>query len=136
MPITVELQQVGPATTEARIRDHRVWIDRPETKGGDDRGPMGGELLLAALGGCFASNLMAAIRAREAAIDNIRITVEGDLAEAPSRFQNIRMTVRADTDDAALLDKLVLMSERACITANTLKGSVGVEVRSEAGSVV
>lgn len=132
MPVTVELEQVAATTTEATIRSHTVRIDRPEAKGGSDAGAMGGELLLAALGGCFASNLMAAINAREAAISNVRITVEGDLAEAPPRFEAIRMTVRADTDDGELLDKLVLMSERACIVANTLKRDGTVTVRSEA----
>lgn len=44
---------------------------------------MGGELLLVALGGCFLSNLLAAIRAREAPIQEVRVVVEGTLAEAP-----------------------------------------------------
>lgn len=131
MPVTVELAQVAPTTTEASIRHHAVRVDRPETKGGADAGPMGGELLLAALGGCFASNLMAAINARDAAVENVRITVEGDLEEAPARFGAIRMTVVADTDDPALLDKLVTMSERACIVANTLRRETAVSVSSQ-----
>lgn len=130
MPVTVELAQVAPTTTEASIRHHTVRVDRPEAKGGADDGPMGGELLLAALGGCFASNLMAAINAREAPVENLRITVEGDLEEAPARFGAIRMTVVADTGDPALLDKLVTMSERACIVANTLRRETAVSVSS------
>lgn len=132
MPITVTLQQTGPTTVEAAIRDHRVSVDRPEAKNGHDRGPMGGELLLAALGGCFSSNLLAAIAAREAPVRDVAIEVRADPADAPPRFENIVMTVRARCDDATLLDKLVTMSERACIVANTLKGGVDVTVRSEA----
>ena len=56
--ISVNLNQVNDATTEAHIRTHDVLIDRPESKGGNDQGAMGGELLLAALGGCFNSNLL------------------------------------------------------------------------------
>ena len=63
--ITVTLNQVDDATTKAHIRDHNIMIDRPESKGGHDAGAMGGELVLAALGGCFNSNLLAAIKARD-----------------------------------------------------------------------
>ena len=36
-------------------------MDRPGPKGGQDKGPMGGEALLMGLGGCFMSNLLAAV---------------------------------------------------------------------------
>ncbi|MDA1315206.1 MAG: OsmC family protein [Acidobacteria bacterium] len=128
--VQIQLQQVGPATTEATIRTHKVLIDRPEAKGGDDNGPMGGELLLAALGGCFMSNLLAAIRAREADISNVYTEVIGTLGENPARFTAIDMAVSADGGDAALLAKLVTIAERACITANTLRDAVILTTRT------
>ncbi len=126
--VTVNLKQVDDATTAARIRQHAVDIDRPAAKGGHDKGAMGGELLLASLGGCFNSNLLAAIRARELDIEDIAIEVSGELAEAPARFSAIHMVVRSGYADRAALEKLVVMSERACIVANTLKGSVDLKV--------
>lgn len=127
--IHVELKQSGETTAEATIRQHRVVMDRPPAKGGHDEGPMGGELLLAALGGCFMSNLLAAIQARGAAVRTVRVSVSGELAEAPSRFRRVLMEVSAEHDDAALMQKLVTLSERACIVANTLRSSVEFEVR-------
>lgn len=126
--VTVNLRQVDEATTAAQIRQHAVDIDRPEAKGGRDKGAMGGELLLASLGGCFNSNLLAAIRARDLAIDDIAIEVSGELAEAPARFSSIKMVVKSNFADRAAFEKLVTMSERACIVANTLKGSVDLKV--------
>ena len=126
--ITINLTQVDEATTAAQIRGHAIDIDRPEAKGGHDKGAMGGELLLASLGGCFNSNLLAAIRARDLDIDDIAIEVNGELAEAPSRFASINMVVKSAYADRATLEKLVTMSERACIVANTLKGSVNLSV--------
>ena len=126
--ISVNLRQVDDATTAAQIRGHAIDIDRPQAKGGHDKGAMGGELLLASLGGCFNSNLLAAIRARDLAIEDIAIEVSGELAEAPARFSAIDMVVRSDYDDRATLEKLVTMSERACIVANTLKDSVDLTV--------
>ncbi len=126
--ITVNLSQVSDSTTTTRIRRHRINIDRPEAKGGQDQGAMGGELLLASLGGCFNSNLLAAIRARDLDINDICIEVSGELAEGPARFASIDMVVKTDYQDRATLEKLVSMSERACIVANTLKGSVQLTV--------
>ena len=126
--ITVNLNQVDDATTAAQIRQHAVDIDRPEAKGGRDKGAMGGELLLASLGGCFNSNLLAAIRARDLEINDIAIEVSGDLAEAPARFSSINMVVKSGFNDRETFEKLVKMSERACIVANTLKGSLELSV--------
>ena len=126
--ISVNLNQVNDATTAAQIRDHAIDIDRPEAKGGRDKGAMGGELLLASLGGCFNSNLLAAIRARDLDIDDISIEVSGELAEAPARFASIDMVVNSAYEDRAEFEKLVLMSERACIVANTLKSAVDLTV--------
>ena len=126
--ITVNLNQVNDATTAAQIRRHAIDIDRPEAKGGRDKGAMGGELLLASLGGCFNSNLLAAVRARDLDINDITIEVSGELAEAPARFASIDMVVKSAYEDRAEFEKLVLMSERACIVANTLKNAVDLTV--------
>ena len=122
--IPVQVNQVGPATAEGHIRTHSVLIDRPEAKGGEDKGAMGGELLLVSLGGCFMSNLLAAIRAREAAISDVKIAINGNLEGNPPHFTAIEMRISADHEDRDLLEKLVTISERSCIVANTLKGSV------------
>lgn len=126
--IRARIDQVGPSTSQATIRDHTVLVDRPEAKGGHDLGAMGGELLLGALGGCFNSNLLAAITAREADIDGVDIAIEGTLEGSPPRYTSIHMGVSARTDDRELLEKLVTISERSCIVANTLKGSVELTV--------
>ena len=129
MPIiSVMLYQMNDATTEAHIRDHQVLIDRPESKHGHDQGAMGGELLLAALGGCFNSNLLAAIKARDLPIDDITIEVKGHLVDAPKRFELIEMIVNSAYKDREQLQKLVMISERSCIVANTLKDGVELTV--------
>lgn len=126
--ITITLNQVNDATTEAHIRNHEIKIDRPEAKGGHDAGAMGGELFLASLGGCFNSNLLAASKARDVKIDDISIEVRGNLTDTPSRFESIEMVVTSAYEDRETLEKLVVMSERACIVANTLKGGVELTV--------
>lgn len=126
MQINVAVQQVSRSTAEGQARSHRVLVDRPQDKGGDDQGMMGGEYLLVALGGCFMSNLLAAVHAREADIHGVTLQIAGTLAQAPSRFSDIEVTVDAQAADRDLLEKLVVMADRACISSNTLRGAVNV----------
>jgi putative redox protein len=130
--ITATVTQTGPSSSEIAIRGHRVAVDRPEAKGGTDTGPMGGELLLGALGGCFMSTLLAAIAVREVGVSEVVATVAGTLEDAPSRFTAVTVHVRARCADADALAKLVAMAERGCIVANTLRGAVALTVASEA----
>ena len=107
--LTVTVTRVKEtSTSESAIREHRILVDRPTDKGGQDQGPMGGELLLAALGGCFMSNLIAA---------------------APPRFASIEMEVQGRASDPGALDKLVTIAERACIVHNTLSPAVPIKIR-------
>jgi len=129
---TATVTQTGPSSSEIAIRGHRVTVDRPTAKGGTDASPMGGELLLGALGGCFMSTLLAAIAARDVGVSAVVATVEGTLVDAPSRFTAATLHVRARCADADALAKLVVMAERGCIVANTLRGAVTLTVTSEA----
>ncbi|MGD1069691.1 MAG: OsmC family protein [Bryobacteraceae bacterium] len=125
----IEIRQVGPSSSQASIREHRTLIDRPAAKGGSDAGPMGGELFLAAVGGCFMSNLLAAIAARDAAIGGVRIEVIATMAESPARFSALELLVSADCEDRDLLHKLVEIADRGCIMMNTLRGALDLRVR-------
>jgi putative redox protein len=127
--IRVELHQVSPATSEAGMRTHRVLIDRPEEKGGADKGPMGGELFLASIGGCFMSNLLAAIKARNSDISEVRTQVTGTIVEAPARFSAIEVLVTAN-GSFEQLERLVEVADKGCIMMNTLRGKLDVLIRT------
>ena len=128
--IAVTLKQHETTGSMATIRDHQFVIDRPEAKGGNNAGPMGGELLLAAVGGCFMSNLIAAIAAREdVSVENIVLTVTATLSDDMTRFAAVHMHVTA-VADGPQLKKLVMIAERACIAANTIRGLVALTVSS------
>ena len=125
----IQLRQVSISTTEATIRTHQVLIDRPEDKGGADRGPMGGDLFLASVGGCFMSNLLAAIRARGEQISEAHLEVIGTIAESPARFSALDLYVTAHGANPELLEKLVELADRSCIMMNTLRGKLDVRIR-------
>lgn len=125
--IRIEFSQAGPSTSEAAIRTHRTLVDRPQDKGGADQGPMGGELLLAGLGGCFLSTLFAAARARETPLEGVRASVTGTLEGTPPRFTRIVVELSAE-EGVENLEKLALIAEKSCIVANTLKPGVDISV--------
>src|SRR6202142_2223411 len=92
----IQLRQISDSTSEVTIRGHHVLVDRPAAKGGADQGPMGGELFLASIGGCFMSNLLAAIKTREADVSNVQMEVTGWLADSPARFSAVELCVFAN----------------------------------------
>lgn len=125
----IQIRQISPSTSEAEIRHHKILIDRPTSKGGQGQGPMGGELFLAAIGGCFTSTLLAAIKAREADVSELRTEVIGWLADSPARFSAVEVYVSANYSDRELFERLVEIAERGCIVANTLRGKLDLTVR-------
>jgi len=124
--VTVVQKDVTEATATART--HNVTIDRSEAKGGTDRGAMGGEVFLMGLGGCFMSNLLAAIRAREIDATDIAVEINATVEEKPARFSAIDMKVTGKYPDRKEMEKLLIISERACIVANTLKNAVELKI--------
>jgi putative redox protein len=124
----IQLRQISASASEATIRQHKVQIDRPAAKGGTDAGPMGGELFLASVGGCYMSNLLAAIVARNAEVSDVRVDVVGILADSPSRFTGLELRVSAAGGDPELLERLLEIADRGCIMMNTLRGTLDLRV--------
>jgi putative redox protein len=129
--ISVEGELVGPSTSSATARSHTVFVDRPVEKGGNDRGPLGGEYLLMSLGGCFLSTLLAAVRTREADVSDVRVSVIGTVGGVPERFESMALRVSGKYSDEDLMRKLIALSERGCLVTNTLKDAVAISVTLE-----
>ena len=121
------IEHVNHTTSRAVVRSHTMLVDRGVAKGGFDLGPAGGEYQLVALGGCFTSHLLAAIRAREAGLTNVKVAVTGTLDGTPERFTGFSVDVMAD-GDADLARKLVTIASRACQVMNTLRQSTPIEI--------
>jgi putative redox protein len=129
------IEQVNQTTSRATVRTHTLLVDRSVAKGGFDLGPAGGEYMLVSLGGCFTSHLLAAIRAREAPVTNVRVVVTGTLAGVPERFATFTMDVSAESEDSELARKLIRIAGRACQVVNTL-GQVAPIVITYQGSPI
>jgi len=87
--------------------------------------------MLVSLGGCFTSHLMAASRAREAVLTNVRVIVMGTLDGTPVRFTAFTMDVAAECADADLARKLITVAGRACQVVNTLRQVASIAITYE-----
>ena len=103
-------------------------------KGGEDRGPLGGELLLASLGGCFLSNLLAAIGARSADVSDVHVKVTAAIGGVPERVEAMTLHVTANYSDTDLMRKLLSIAERGCLVTNTLKNAAVITIVLEKSS--
>ncbi|WP_022665442.1 OsmC family protein [Desulfospira joergensenii] len=129
--VQVKVRQISATASEGNARGHIVVMDRPGAKGGENRGAMGGENLLMSLGGCFMSNLLAAGQARETELNGVVLEITGELGASPARFERVNMKIRSELEDRALMEKLVIIAERGCIVANTLKQGLEVGISLE-----
>ncbi len=129
------IEHVTRTTSKATVRTHTFLVDRGVAKGGLDLGPAGGEYMLVSLGGCFTSHLLAAIRARDAAVTNVRVAVTGTLDGTPERFTAFTMDVSAQCPDPELARKLITMAGRACQVVNTLRQVAPIAITYE-GSLI
>jgi putative redox protein len=133
--IKATIEHVDQITSKATVRTHTALVDRGVAKGGLDRGPAGGEYLLVALGGCFTSHLLAAIRAREVDMTQVRVDVTGTMDGTPERFTAFTLDVSANCPDPDVARKMVTIAGRGCQVVNTLRPVASVAI-SYAGSPV
>jgi putative redox protein len=129
------IEHVTHTTSKATVRTHTFLVDRGVAKGGLDLGPAGGEYMLVSLGGCFTSHFLAAIRAREAAVTNVRVAVTGTLDGTPERFTAFTMDVSAQCPDPELARKLITMAGRACQVVNTLRQVAPIAITYEGSPI-
>lgn len=105
--------------------------------GGDGSHACSGDMLLEALVGCAGVTLAAVSTSMGIALTNAFVTAEGDLdfrgtlgvsRDVPVGFRAIRLKFQLETDaPKEKLAKLVELTERYCVVAQTIKAGVAIE---------
>jgi putative redox protein len=116
---------------------HSLVIDRSPDDGGQGMGFNGGQLLLLALGACYANDVFREAAKRDLEVVGIRVIVECDWAGDPLRAENIQVSTRieADASEDEIMD-LIQHVDRIAEIHNTLRAGASVElVEAEAVSV-
>jgi uncharacterized OsmC-like protein len=128
--VTVQLDQKGDTSSTLSFGAYQIIIDRPPGKGGRGEGPMGGQVLLMSVAGCFSSTLYAAAQARVMKIEGLKICVTGYISDdQPKRFEALNLEVVAGScGDQREFSKLLKIAERGCIAVNTVKNGMKFQV--------
>lgn len=99
---------------ESEISGHKIIIDAKEEVGGQDKGPRPKPLMLAALGGCTAMDVVSILKKMRVAVKNLNVIVEGELTEEhPKYFRKMHVTYEVEGKDLPLdkIKKAVSLSE-------------------------
>lgn len=126
----IETQWMGKMQFNALINGHTVIMDAPEKVGGEDIAPIPKPLVLAALSGCTGMDIIALLRKAGKAIDDLSITVTGELSkQVPIQYISIHVLYifrgNESTREAAL--KAVTDSqEKYCGVSSMLKKAMSV----------
>jgi len=107
----------------------RVPIDGAPTMGGEGRGARPMELLLAALGGCSAIDVIGILGKQRQTVEDLTVAVEGERAPGePSVFTRIHVhfTVRGPADPPAVARAIALSMDKYCSVARVLEQSAAI----------
>jgi putative redox protein len=103
---------------ESEINGHKLIIDADPAFGGEDRGPRPKTLMLSALGGCTAMDVVAILKKMRVDIEGLNVIVEGDLTEEyPKHFYKMHIIYEFKGKNLPVdkLQKAIdLSSERYC----------------------
>ena len=99
---------------EAEVNGHKIIIDANEKVGGENRGPRPKPLMLAALGGCTAMDVVSILRKMRVNFETVNVKVDGELTEEhPKHFYKIHITYEFTGKEMPLgkLEKAVNLSQ-------------------------
>jgi len=128
----IELRSVdGGPTAVASSGPFSVLTDRPTSAGGRGLGFNGGQLLYAAIAGCYSNDLYREAAMIGISLSRVAITVDGDFPKRgePSTPISVNIEVEGDAPEARLRELVQLVDTIAEIP-NSIRGATPVELRN------
>ena len=118
---------------EADVDGHKIVIDAQPNVGGENRGPRPKPLMLAALGGCTAMDVISILKKMRVEVKSFNVKVEGDLTEEFSKHFYKMHVIYEFTGKELPMDKLKkaveLSEEKYCGVSAVYKKAM--EITSE-----
>lgn len=114
MKETVNVTLKEKMSFEVEINGHKIIIDANEKTGGENMGPRPKPLMLAALGGCTAMDVVSILRKMRVNFETVNVKVDGELTEEhPKHFYKIHITYEFTGKEMPLkkLEKAVNLSQ-------------------------
>ncbi len=103
---------------EAEVNDHKLMLDAGEQHGGKDLGPRPKPLMLVALAGCTAMDVVSILSKMRVELDNFDVSVEGEQSEEqPVHYTSMHIVYEfwgKDLPKDKLEKAISLSQERYC----------------------
>ncbi len=110
----IELSWLDDMSFDAEVNDHHITLDADEMVGGSDKGPRPKPLILVALAGCTAMDVVSILRKMKSEPDEFRVTVEGELTEEHPRVYksfHIIYHFRGEELDPDKIERAIALSQ-------------------------
>ena len=121
---TAVIKQIDGISLAGRTdSNHWVVMDGPQDFGGRDAGIRPKELILLALGGCTASDVIAILRKKRAAVDDVEVQITAEQSdEHPQVFTKIHLefVVRGDDIRGEDVARAIELSETKYCPVNAM----------------
>ena len=120
---TVSTRWLEDMSFESEIDGHKIVVDAKPEVGGKDRGPRPKQLMLAALGGCTAMDVVSILSKMRVDIKGLNVKVEGELSEEhPKRFLKMHVIYEIEGENVPLdkVEKAVSLSEEKYCGVNAV----------------
>jgi putative redox protein len=115
---------------ETEVNGHKITLDAESAAGGQDLGPRPKNLMLSALGGCTAMDVIAILKKMRVDVTSLNVIVEGNLTkEHPKHFYSMHLVYEFSGKDLPMdkLKKAVdLSQERYCGVTAVYKKAMDV----------
>lgn len=134
-PLSVKLEKSGVVQFKAtNAQGKMVLIDGPPSIGGSAEGATPMEMVLMALGGCSAMDVLTILQKQKQPVEDLRIEVEGVRAPSyPRVFTHITVTfvARGQVSAEKLSQAIALSAEKYCsVSAMLSRGGTQIQWNS------
>ena len=93
MKDSVGLRHIGKMKFNAEVNGHSITLDTAERFGGEDSGPRPKSLLLAAMAGCTAMDVVSILNKMKVVFFSFRIEIDGNITdEHPKHYDRIHIS--------------------------------------------
>ena len=130
---TVSTRWLNNMAFESEINGYKIIIDADTEAGGENLGPKPKLLMLTALGGCTAMDVISILKKMHVEVDKFDVVVEGDLTEEfPKHFYKMHVIYEFTGKDLPMdkLKKAISLSEEKYCGVSAVYKKV-IEITSE-----
>lgn len=93
MKDSVEMKYLNNMAFEAIVNGHKLYVDSSMESGGKNLGPRPKALMLLALGGCTAMDVVSILRKMKVEFEGLQMIIDGDLTdEHPKKYTNMKVS--------------------------------------------